>query len=1504
MKLKVLLLILLCWTPFGRQYAQSNDYAFSHLDVAGGLSNNHITCIYKDARGYMWFGTASGLDRWDGYQFKVYKHDARDTNSLSDNYIEQMFQGPDGKLWIESRAGRFNIYDLTTDKFSRNYLDYLRSLSLPDSWLLKILIWKGDYWFIYKDKGIYHRQQDGRIIPFQAIDGDIHSISPAPICSAQVDVDGNCWVVHEDGRMEKIDSRLNKVVLNTAILQQTVNPPLSICHIFIDKENDCWFSGSGVFKGTIYYSPLTGEWKHLTQDSGPSRLSSNVIQNIIQDSRGDIWMATDHGGIDVLHKRDFSIKTITHVEDDRKSLPDNSISTVYQDYSGTIWIGTYKSAISYYHQERFQFPQFRRQPGNNASLPFDDVAGFAEDKKGNIWIGTNGGGMIYFDRTNGTFHQFRHEPERPNSLTNNVIVSVKMDKSEKLWIGTYFGGLDCFAGNKFIHYRHDPKNPSSLGDDRVMCVYDDSGNDLWIGTLGAGMDRLDKNSGTFYHYNISIPGSIKNNYVSSITEDSRHQLWIGTGYGIDVLDKGSGRFTHYSSDSNGLSSDNVNCLLCDSHGYMWIGTREGLNVFDPARHRFQTFTSDNGLPDNTIQCILEDKQHDIWVSTLNGVSRLSGDWSAPPGNLHPVFNNFYEPDGLQGREFNEKSGLLCDDGNMLLGGHNGLNLFDPSRIVHRKAIPPIVLTDLQLFNKIVRPGEPVNGHMVLDKALSSTSEITLRHNDNVFSLEFASLDFFQHTKDKYAYKLEGFDKSWLVTDGKVRKATYTNLDAGNYTFRVRAADEDGDWNSNEATLKIHVLPPFWKTPLAYVLYIVAILVLLYFARKMVLRRAHMRFSLEQERENARNMHEIDRMKIRFLTNMSHELRTPLSLILAPVEKLLEQPGKQAQVPQYEMIRRNARRLLHLVNQLLDFRKMEANELKLNARPGNILQFVRDVSMSFVDLADKKHIAFNYIASATTPLYTSFDHDKLERILFNLLSNAFKFTPVNGKVWVEVSVSTPVDNGISSPTENAELYIKVCDTGIGIAANQQERIFDRFFQTKIPDSFLNQGSGIGLAITLEFIKMHRGRVTVESELNKGSCFTVMIPCKRVTIDESLATLTEDGALVASGNGFPVSTGNSVPLISVNGEPYLSVNGDPSSSGTGNPSLPGNGNPSSSGDGIPPSTGIGIPPSAGNSNLPATGNGDTSSPGNGPAAHSANGYSHIRDGFGSPTPYPDDSDEFGLEHVTTPTSTRDGLAEGKKYSSHKKKSILIVEDNEDFRFYLKDNLRSSYTIHEASDGREGWKKALSLHPDLIVSDISMPVMNGIDLCRKIRTDPRTQQIPVILLTAVSEEYTQLKSLETGASDFIAKPFNFEVLQSRVRNLLEYNETIRNVYQRQVDAGPTHIEIRSADDEFLQSVLRELEKNITNPDLSVEEMSQLLNTSRSTFYKRLLLITGRTPVEFIRYFRLKRAAELLEKSQMNISEIAYTVGFNNPKYFAQQFKQEFNVAPSAYRAQKNKG
>jgi CheY-like chemotaxis protein/AraC-like DNA-binding protein len=493
-----------------------------------------------------------------------------------------------------------------------------------------------------------------------------------------------------------------------------------------------------------------------------------------------------------------------------------------------------------------------------------------------------------------------------------------------------------------------------------------------------------------------------------------------------------------------------------------------------------------------------------------------------------------------------------------------------------------------------------------------------------------------------------------------------------------------------------------------------------------------------------------------------------------------------------MIRRNARRLLHLVNQLLDFRKMEVNELKLHPRHGDILKFIRDISYSFIDLAERKNITFRYHSDSES-LRLAFDHDKIERILFNLLSNAFKFTPAHGVVSVDVTTESAGDKTI--------LSIRVKDTGIGIAADKRDKIFERFFQSDVPDTILNQGSGIGLAITQEFVRMHRGQLTVESELNKGSSFTIRLPFIPLA-------------------AIPVSTANSLTPQSapLNGTASAHLNDSSSTPGISTSSAPPN--------------------------------------------------------------FP----------VTLPSQ-----------SGTKKPAILIVEDNEDFRFYLKDNLRHFYSIIEAADGREGWRKALSEHPDLIVSDISMPAMNGMELCTKVSTDERTAQIPVILLTAMTGEGAELNGLRTGAVDYIIKPFNFELLLSRIRNILAHTATVRKTYQRQVQAAPVTLEIESADETFIKNVLEHIEKNMGNPDFSVGELSTQFHSSRSTFYKRLLLLTGKTPIEFIRHIRLRRAAELLEKSQLTVSEIAYTVGFNNPKTFSQHFKEEFSQIPSAYRSEK---
>jgi signal transduction histidine kinase/DNA-binding response OmpR family regulator len=794
-----------------------------------------------------------------------------------------------------------------------------------------------------------------------------------------------------------------------------------------------------------------------------------------------------------------------------------------------------------------------------------------------------------------------------------------------------------------------------------------------------------------------------------------------------------------------------------------VGTREGLDVFNPGTQTFRSFRTREGLPDNNIRALAQDRDHHIWASTSNGIVRVS--LVEGEGGIQGINCRSYgEQDGLQGAEFNEKSSLVTRDGHLLFGGPNGINFFHPDSIGDTKNFPPIVFTDLELYNKSVNVGDKTGGHSILQKSIIEAPEVTLNYNDNVFSIEFASLSFVTNSKAKYAYWLEGFNTTWMQADGNVRKATYTNLPPGHYTFRVRASNEDGVWNDKEARLSITILPPWWKTPLAYIAYAILFVLAVYFSRRMVIERARMRFAVEHERQEAKRIQEVDRMKIRFFTNMSHELRTPLSLILAPVERLLENPQLPEPRKQYELIRRNAKRLLFLVGQLLDFRKMETNELKLNSTRGDLLTFIREISYSFTDLAENKGIAFSYHAPAGS-LYASFDHDKMERILFNLLSNAFKFTAEKGIIGVEVLVRKITET-------SAWLDIKVKDTGIGIPTDQQERIFEPFFQSDTPAHILNQGTGLGLAITMEYVRMHSGTLKVESEQGKGSCFIVSL---------LLADVVEGAELPA-----PIGSGS---------------------------------------EGVA-----------------------------------------------------DNGPERGEEG--------------------KRPTVLIVEDNEDFRFYLKDNLRAYFQILEASNGKEGWQKTLSQHPDLIVSDISMPIMNGIDFCKKVKHDERTVQIPLILLTAMASETHELVSLQTGATDYITKPFNFEVLLSKIINHIHFHETAKRTYQRQVQVSPSAVAVASADEQFLKDLLILIEKNMDNPEFSVTQLSKEFNSSRSTIYKRLLALTGKHPIEFIRHVRLKRAAELLEKTQMGVAEVAYSVGFNDPKYFTQFFKSEFGMVPSAYR------
>ena len=877
------------------------------------------------------------------------------------------------------------------------------------------------------------------------------------------------------------------------------------------------------------------------------------------------------------------------------------------------------------------------------------------------------------------------------------------------------------------------------------------------------MDVLDSSGKKIRNYNTSKAGSIHANYVTVFMEDRQGRIWIGTGYGIDVYDKSTGKFRHYitqAGNDGSLSNNSILSIIQDSHDRIWIGTHGGLNLFDSTTDRFKAYTTAHGLPHNSILTIVEDDDSDLWISTPNGISNLKFSKSSDSTRFEAF--NFDQFDGLQGQQFNENAALRTKKGEIVFGGSNGFNLFDPNSIPENKAVPPLVITQIEVLNQAIQPNVAYDGRTILTKALPFTESIELRHIDNVFSIEFAVLSFNHPEKSQYKYMLEGFDKKWISTTAEHRKVTYTNLDPGTYQFRVIAANNDGVWNEQGINLTITVLPPFWKTKMAVAFYVLFIAGALFLTRKLIQERERMKYAIEQERREAQRMHELDMMKIKFFTNVSHEFRTPLTLILTPIERMLRKPEEPVQPGQYELIYRNAKRLLNLVNQLLDFRKLEVQEVRFNPSEGDIISFVRETVLSFSDLSEKKAIPLGF-HSDLEHLECVFDQDKLEKIIFNLLSNAFKFTSEGGEVSVKVSLP-----------ESSLLELRVTDTGIGIPEDKQEKIFERFFQNELPRSMVNQGSGIGLSITKEFVKAHNGKISVESQPGKGSSFVVTIPVTRL-------------------NSQNKKIGHSTSVES-------------------------------------------------------------------------------------------DQEQFvALENGKTST-------------------VLLVEDNEDFRFYLKDNLGLQYRIIEAHDGKEGWEKFVAHSPDLVVSDIIMPGMNGIELCRKIKGDQRFSHTPVILLTGRTAEEQKLEGFESGAEDYITKPFNFEILLSRIKNLIQ-RESLQREVNPYLNVRASDVQITSLDEQLIAKAVSVVESRLSDPDFTVEELSRELGMSRVHLYKKLQGLTGKSPIEFIRSLRLQHAAQLLEKSQLTVSEIAYKVGFNNPKYFARYFKEEYKVLPSVYSSSRRK-
>lgn len=1335
-------------------YAQdeTDKLIFRNLNEDLGISNSNVLSMVRDGDGMMWFATAYGLYRYDGTHTKIF-FNTSDSTSISNHNVIKLFLGPYQDLWVKNVNNIFDIYDPQTETFSRGVSLFKKRYKLAsDSVGMLMKDRQSRFWFTHPKKGIsIFSEQSSETIYLRHSD-ERGSLSSNQITGVAEAPDGLIWSIDDQGTIDIIDPN-NLIVTQSLSLPVEEIPDQAIYELFIDSDGDAWVFNPERDLGVFRVDSFSHKISHYSENSKTFRLNNNMVKTIIEAKKGELWLGTDHGGINVINKLS---KTITYLSSDdpkNESMPHNVVYSLYKDNEGIIWVGSHKQGVSYYHQGLLRFSHIRKNFSDPNSLPYNDINAFAEDSLGNLYIGTNGGGLFYHNRKMNTYDQFVHDPNNPNSIVGDVIVDMIIDHEGILWIGTYLTGMSSYDGKKFTSYLYDPKIQNGIPGPSIWKLFEDSQDNIWIGTLRSGVSILDSTRSSFQNYAAGAPPYyINNQYITGFAEDGAGNIWIAGGSGLNYLNLKSKKSNFYENgNSDGLRSSNISDLFTDNEGVLWVTSLNGLHYFDRQDSLFVAYGAPEGLPTSYLVDLLEDANGNLWISSQNGISYAEIDRTVSPYAI--VFQNFDQRDGLQASLFNKNSSLKTAKGEFLFGGPNGYNIFKSENFAFEKKNPSVVFTDFQLFNQQVSIGEKIGDRVLLPYSLEKMEKVVLRHDENIFSIGFSALNFLYPEKNKYRYKLLGFNEDWIYLNDNLAKVTFTNLDPGDYTLVVQPGTGLDGWSPDEYTLDIKILAPFWQTPIAYFLYLMAVIAILVYYRSQLIRRQQERFELQEAEREAKRIQDVDRMKTKFFTNLSHEFRTPLSLILTPTEHLISQTQSPLMLNQYHIIQRNARRLLKLINQLLDVKNLEKGGITYQPLEGDVVQFIRECISDFYELSTDKNIQLSFESNVTSQ-QAIFDPDKMEKIIFNLLSNAFKFTSEAGQISVLLDIQEENE-------EEGNLSLSVSDTGIGILPAMQARIFDRFYTTEGESGKINQGSGIGLSLAQDFARMMHGQVSVKSEKGEGATFTLQIPLTLIFREEL---------------------------------------------------------------------------------------------------------------------------EYEIEDQKLSTE---------------KNVILVADDHPEFRTYIRDCLSDTYQVLLAKNGEEAWNLAQQHIPDLIITDLMMPKMDGSELCQHVKAEITTSHIPIILLTAKKSEETIVQGLGSGCNLYLTKPFNLEILQLSVKNLLKERDKIQEKNRSLIEIKTSDIEAVSLDDQLIQKAITTVEEHIEDTDLSVEFLSKKLGMSRVHLYKKLQSLTGKSPIEFIRLIRMKRSAQLFEKTQMNVSEVAYAVGYNNAKYFTKHFKLEFNMTPSEFTA-----
>jgi signal transduction histidine kinase/ligand-binding sensor domain-containing protein/DNA-binding NarL/FixJ family response regulator len=1438
-----------------------NIFRFEHMGSEDGLSQNTGFSILFDSKGFMWIGTMNGLNRYDGYEFKIFKSRSQNTNSFTNNRVTKLWEDRKGFIWLETYDGYYHFFNPETEIFSS--LPFYEGTIVKNGAMHCFLQYSDDIILLgSSNSGVFYLKYDSLKATYnvrQYFNPENAVMPDKNVSFIHSDVEKNIWIGTRSGLAKIRQADIGKTDL-TFIRQFEGTAFTAVC----ETINEIWFGTDG--KGITVYdknsqlcrsvstisSPeirsdrisflyrtrtgsiitgFEGEGVMIYDSTGmwmPVKFHGKTITGIYEDRFSQLWLTATEFGVTRLNLKDQQSEYYVLTPDEIKTLTDLERPQFFEDSKDNLWVGLHGSGLALYNRKDDHFEFFRNNPKDPNSISSNIVHCIAEDKTGQLWLGTGQvlGGIEKVILRNPAFEHYLLEKEKVDVL-DNVARAIIEDKNKYLWVGTKAGKLHLFDST--LKQVHDFISLPGIGNsslrNNTYSMYEDSDGYLWIGTKGYGLsvttEPLSKFAANYnnikfkrYEFSDIDNSTIGNNNIYSICQDKQDNIWIGSyGNGLSLIKNPREKdlkFIRINQMNSNLSSNLIRHLLIDTAGNLWVATTFGLNFLERAniekgKFQFKTYlrdpSNDKSLSYNDIIHIFQDSKGRLWFGTFGGgvdlfeqsdslnatfkhynsesvpgygiifgilednrgyiwLSSENGLTCLNPENANAeIFNSF---NGLGFNSFSENTCCMRRDGSLVFGGYLGFEVIRPENLSVTQAETHIELTKFLLFNKEISIDQKSSP---LKKSISFSDQIHLKYFQSSFSIDFSALDFLDPEKIQYAYKLDNFEDNWNYV-GNQHRATYTNLSPGKYTFRVKTIQSGRKLTAWERVLIVRIFPPWWKTLPAYFIYTLLIILIITLIYNAINRINRYKNELAIEKK-------INELKLQFFTNISHEIRTPLTLIIGPLEDILNEdeisPLKRVRM---EIMLKNAKRMLHLTNQLLDFRKVQNNKMVLRIREIDIVSFTREIFDSFGPLVKHKGINCSFDSQ-----YESFkifaDPNKLDIIIYNIISNATKFT--NSGKHVSVKIKDSENNNC--------VDISVTDEGPGILQKNLSEIFTRY--TILSNEEL-AGTGIGLSLSYELARLHGGDILISSEIGKGSTFTIRL-----------------------------LKGKDYFLKSTNVETYKSDD---------------------------PDSGF---------------------------IHAGDNYSNIEENDELPDSYSPD-----------------------------KNTIIVVEDNHEILSYICQSLKSSYICIGAKNGNEGLHLAKSMNPDIIITDIKMPGMDGMEMTKLLKEDFITSHIPVIMLTSKSDMKDQIAGIENGAEAYIVKPFNMEYLKSVAANLINQRANVIARFINKKIKTPDLPKVNSKDEEFLTKLVTYIEDNYSK-DFAIDALAEQCNLSRTVFYNKLKGLTGSKPIEFVRQIKLNIAARLLEKGY-NVSEAAYKTGFSDVKYFSRLFKIQFGYLPSKHKSE----